>query len=242
MQRSRTSAPSATRAGLAVAIFAAVITVAIGGCAGSGSEPSAGSEKTSVNASADEDFEALVDSMRIRNQLVDRGSWFKNLDEAYPGSGVTGSQTEVVVVGNVVGASEGRAFVSIDNPAEGESDSLEVDWTDPSATWRTVHLRVKVKEVLGGQVPEVQEIQVGIVISGVETDTAVRALKRLGRVGLFLGRSPVFGYDNSVYWVVGDGALLAMPANGKYQLPFLDPVTDTGLLGEPRLSGAINTP
>jgi hypothetical protein len=227
------------RVGRAFATSIVMLATACAGCATSTPERSAGLGPVSV-VTARSDFEVLAESMRIRNRMADRGSWFRSLDEAYSDAGQKGAQTEVVVVGNVVDASEGRAFISFDNPAEGAADSSEVPWSDTNAMWRTVHLRVKVKEVVGGGPPDLKEIQVGLVISGVDPESAIRALKSLGRVGIFLGRSPVFSYDPALYWVVGDGALLALPTKGKYELPFLDPVTDIGLLDEPRLSQSIN--
>jgi hypothetical protein len=130
--------------------------------------------------------------------------------------------TDLVVIGSVVSAEEGRGW----KPSEDDAkvvDGIVVGFRDPGAWARMVHLDVEVDEVLGTRDPIPDRIHVGLTIGGnMDPDVVVRGLRALGRVALPLTRSnPVFAYDDDLYAIAEDGALLVRVLDsGRLELPF----------------------
>jgi hypothetical protein len=135
--------------------------------------------------------------------------------------------TVAVVTGRFLDLEPGRAFA-----VEGDApDGTEVAFESAAAQWRTMHARLRVDEVISGDVPGM-EITVGLVFWPKSTLDPIRQdLLDLGPVVVFLDRSAVFGYDPTVFGVVLDGGLVApIDATGGLSLPALEPVEAERLL------------
>jgi hypothetical protein len=139
--------------------------------------------------------------------------------------------TDLVVVGSVRSATEGRGW----RPAKDEARSPDgevVGFEDPTAWSRTVHLQVRVDEVLSSTKPAPREVEVGLAIGGsVDPDVVVRGLREMGQIVLPLTKSsPVFAYDPDLYGIAEDGALLVRVLDsGRLELPF-EPDSSADLL------------
>lgn len=127
--------------------------------------------------------------------------------------------TEAVVRGRITDVTKGQGFTIEGSDAPG---GTLTDFDDANAQWRTFHATVKVAEVISGTAPD--SITVGLAfgpdigIESVRTD-----LTAMPEVVLFLQRSPVFGYDETIYAVVSDGALIAqVDDKGVLTLPVLE--------------------
>jgi hypothetical protein len=130
--------------------------------------------------------------------------------------------TDLVVIGSVVSAEEGRGWKPSEDEAK-EVDGVVVGFHDPGAWARMLHLDVEVDEVLGTRDRIPDRIHVGLTIGGdIDPDVVVRGLRALGRVALPLTRSnPVFAYDDDLYAIAEDGALLVRVLDsGRLKLPF----------------------
>lgn len=180
----------------------------------------------------------VMTAMQTRLSHLDRAKWFTSLAEAWPteenkkerGSGAT----LAVVRGSIVSVEIGRAFGESTN----EIESPEVD-PDGPALWRTLHLELEIVEVLAGEVRDAKNVRVGLAIDGaVDASLMVEGLLAFGELVLFLGTSPVFAYDPDLYWIVGDGALVAEITTTEpvdYILIFLEPEAAAPLQSDERL-------
>lgn len=137
--------------------------------------------------------------------------------------------TEMVVVGRITRVEPGRGFVVDGADAPG---GRVVDFSDPTALWRTLHLTVSVTERLGTEPPP-PTITVGLAVDGgVNVGLMVEGLLTLGRVVMFLERSPVLAYDASLFAILEDGALLAtLDPDGRISLPAAPAEEAAELLG-----------
>jgi hypothetical protein len=105
-----------------------------------------------------------------------------------------------------------------------------------------IHLTLRLDSVVAGAPRKTENsLRIGLAVSGnTDIDTFAQDALSLDRVLVFLGRSPVFAYDDSLYSVIGDGALLAtVQPNGQYDFVFLDDVDATPLEADRALEGAI---
>ena len=133
--------------------------------------------------------------------------------------------TEAVVVGRVVRVEPGRGFTVEGDDAE---RGTETDFSDASARWRTVHAVVEVESVLSGD-GSLDTVVVGLVMDDLEL--AQEGLPALGRVVLFLDRSPVVDYDPALYGVAHDGRLIGeVDEEGQLSFPALSPEEEDELL------------
>ncbi len=129
---------------------------------------------------------------------------------------------EAVVVGEITDAAPGRSQVLF---GEDEPDLAMVEFENPRAIARTVHLTVAVDERIGPT--EVGDsVGVGLAIdANVDPELIMEGLETLGTVLLFLrDGGPVFEYDPSLYSImenggfiltVGPGGELAFPLSGR---------------------------
>ncbi len=143
-------------------------------------------------------------------------------------SSATAPATDLVVVGNVISVEQGRGYRAVkpgDDPARVLGDGFEVGFDDLAALWRTLHLKIRVTEVLTGDRARTGDIvTVGESINGsasTDADRAVRGFEALGRTIWFLeSGSPVYAYDRSIYAVLRSGGLLApVSEEGTIKLP-----------------------
>jgi len=237
-----------------VGIMVLVVSVTFLSCAASDGDTSglgtdASAEDSDEATAADsEAFDVLSSSMQARQESVMRSFWYRSLAEAFPSAkepNLPGETTKAVVVGNVVDVAPGKAFTSPDNPGEdGNPESIPIDFDDPSALWRTVHLTVRVNSVVDGDRQfGGTDITVGLVVDGSLGASAALdgAMAIPGRAVFFLTEdNPVFDYDPSVLAIVGDGALLAVEDRGNsYRLPFLSDNDAANLLGNDNVEKAL---
>ncbi|MDF2146875.1 hypothetical protein [Knoellia sp. p5-6-4] len=140
--------------------------------------------------------------------------------------------TVAVVTGRFLGLAPGRAFT-----VEGDDapDGTEIGFDGPDALWRTMHAKFAVDQIISGRVSG-QEVTVGLAFPAQsDLDPIRKDLLDLGPVALFLDRSPVFGYDATLYSVVLDGGLIApIDVMGGLSLPALAPSEAEKLLRESR--------
>lgn len=169
------------------------------------------------------------------------GRVFRTLEEALPNvrfrdrAGRLHQPTVLAVMGRISEAEPGVAF------RDEETGSEPLDFGNPSADWRTLHLQIDVEEVLGGAAPS-PPVVVGLAVSGGEDPEALaESLESLGDVFLLLAEAgPVFNYDRSLYRILGDGALLAtVSRDGRLHFPVLDPSDEAALVGELRTIGDV---
>lgn len=147
--------------------------------------------------------------------------------------------TDLAVVGPVVAVDEGYGFVPIERgvaPAgKVVGDGAEVAFHDPRALWRTLHLRVRVEEVLSGDAKPGQEIEVGMSLGDAKHVDAARfaqGMRDLGRAVWFLtDHSPAFAYDRKLFADLEDGSLITpIDADGRLSTPFADAGGGAGAL------------
>jgi len=127
--------------------------------------------------------------------------------------------TEAVVVGRVTDVRPGRAFTVPGGDAPG---GTLTDFDDRDAQWRTFHLTVDITETISGAV-KADPPTVGLAFGpSTQLETVRKDLTAMGEMVFFLNRTPVFGYDDTVYGTVADGALLApVDSSGRLSLPAL---------------------
>lgn len=175
------------------------------------------------------DREYLYDVVRSR---LDSVAWvpapYGSLDDLLGNvryrtdSPAAAAATDLDVVGNVISVEQGRGYRAAkpgDDPARVLGDGFEVGFEDPAALWRTLHLKIRVTEVLSGDGARPGDlVTVGESINGpasTDADRAVRGFEAVGRAVWFLeSGSPVYAYDRSVYAVSRSGGLLA-PVDGE---------------------------
>ena len=182
---------SAERSTLIATVLSFICTVAIlAGC--DPSEPEVGA----------------VEALRARHESASRIAAYLDLTELIGntkfqvGSQAPAALTVAVVRGRVTDVTEGRAFTVEGNDAP--SGTL-TDFDDSRALWRTFHATFDVAEVISGTANA--PVTVGLAVGPkVTVDTVRRDLVAMKEVVVFLERSPVFEYDNTILGVVSDGA------------------------------------
>lgn len=158
-----------------------------------------------------------------------------------PSSGPEFSFSDVVVRGDVTAVEKGAGFYT--PPHDAPSDT-RTDFDDRRSTWKTVHLTVRVVEVLAGEAPA--EISVGFKI---EPDTSVeeaRALVAVDDAVFLLSRDHVFfDYDPGLLGSNPDTIVTVAP-DGHLAIPALDGTDEQRTLGDtpdvPSLAAAAAQP
>ena len=137
--------------------------------------------------------------------------------------------TEAAVVGRITEVVRGRGFILPDGDAP---SSTPVDFEHPDALWRTVHATVEVEQTIGGLLPSA-DVVTGFAFGPRPSFAEIEAgLMSMGRVLLFLNRSPVFDYDARVLGTAADGELLGLvDAEGQISLPAASPAYQSLLDG-----------
>lgn len=202
-KRSRTKTVRSSAVALAVVCSVAMLA----GCAST--EPEVG----------------VVDALKARHAAAASITPYRDLTELMGNTTFqTGSKTptvltEAVILGNVTDVTEGKAFNVEGNDAPG---GTLTDFDDPKAQWRTFHLAVDVAEVISGTAAN--KITVGLAFGpNIDVESVRADMTSMKDVVLFLERSPVFGYDDAIYGVLSDGALIAQVDNqGTLTLPVLE--------------------
>ena len=193
---------------------------------------------TSSCSTGSDGAQGFVPGVQSRQDAAGRANPYENLSELLDNTRYTvGGRpphpaTVAVVTGRFLGLAPGRAFT-----VEGDDapDGTQIGFDSPDALWRTMHARFAVEQVISGSVSG-QEITVGLAFPAQsDLDPIRKDLLDLGPVALFLERSPVFGYDATLYSVVLDGGLIApIDAMGGLSLPALAPSEAEKLLRESR--------
>lgn len=203
-------------------VLAVVSLAAFVGACGKGSVEEAGS------------VDYVVDRMQARLEAATWGEpWYRTLDELLPNmkyrergkSEIRGS--DLMIVGEIVDVEAGYGF----KVTERDFDGKRVDFDDPGALWKTVHLKVAVAKHWGRSSPEL--VTVGFGIDGDDQLPQVRdGLRGLGMVALFLQeKTPHYSYDPSIYGIAKGGHMVAtVAADGALALPFLDDQEEAMLL------------
>src|SRR4051812_15317712 len=112
--------------------------------------------------------------------------------------GQRGDVSDSVVVGKISSVTHGFGYVLKDPPPSGEVAG-RVDYDDPAAQWRNLHVTIDASETLAG--PQMTTITIPWAVlgnsqSGEDAEAAARALKGLGRVVVFTNSVP----PNLVSW------------------------------------------
>jgi hypothetical protein len=124
---------------------------------------------------------------------------------------------DAVVVGDIIDVQPGVGFTSTEEDPNGTLTTFD----DSQADWRTVHLRVKVSEVLSGKL-EASEVTVGLGL-GADFRRTRQDLLDLPTTVFFLFHSPVYAYDNSLYALWRDGTTMTLVDNdGMLSMPGMD--------------------
>ncbi len=184
------------------------------------------------DVSSDQDID-LISVLKSRSEAASRVRPFDSISDVLANTRyrVAGQPprplTEAVVVGRFTDSTAGRGFsVTGEDAPAGD----EVDFEDPDALWRTVHASLEVEEVISGSL-ESSNTLVGLALNpDVPLDEVSADLKAMGRVVVFLHRTPVFAYDPSVYGILLDGGLLGTLAGDAIRLPILDDSEESALL------------
>jgi len=193
---------------------------------------------TSSCSTGSDGAQGLVPAAQSRQDAAGRANPYEDLSELLGNTQYTFGDrpphpaTVAVVTGRFIGLAPGRAFT-----VEGDEapDGTEIGFDSPDALWRTMHARFAVDQIISGSVSG-HEITVGLAFPAQsDLDPIRKDLLDLGPVVLFLDRSPVFGYDATLYSVVLDGGLIApIDAMGGLTLPAVAPSEEEKLLRESR--------
>lgn len=175
-------------------------------------------------ASADPEV-GVIDALKARHDGTASITPYRDLTELLDntkyqaGSKAPVVLTEAVVRGRVSDVTEGKAFTVEGADAPG---GTLTDFNDPKTQWRTFHATLDVAEVISGTANS--QITVGLAFGpDINVETVRKDLTTMKEVVMFLERSPVFGYDDTIYGVLGNGALIAqLDDQGTLTLPVLD--------------------
>jgi hypothetical protein len=132
----------------------------------------------------------------------------------YKRDGQAKTAADRVLNGKVVAVEPGRAFDDFDEGpgAEQTKDTprhQELDFDDPAADWRTVHLTVDVLEQIGHSSDTSETVRVGLAVGGSNIARLRKELTGARSYVFFLQRnSAVFAYDRTIYATARDGTLL----------------------------------
>lgn len=127
--------------------------------------------------------------------------------------------TDAVLVGEITSVAPGLGF-AIDG-ADAPSGT-PVDFDDPAALWRTVHVDVEIDEVLTGDLRVGSTITVGFAFGSMSSyEDVAEDLRAMPNVLLFVdGDSAMFDYDQNIFAVVEDGAMLGVVSGADESITF----------------------
>ena len=185
-------------------IVAWVLAVAVlaGGC---GDESVADEDSATATAVERPDRTHVADLVRSLNMGAYRNNDITHFEEVTRAPSDP-SRAVSIVLGTVVDVEKGTAqgpAQDEDNPEAGGP----LPFDTPDASSKSVHITVKVTEVLVGETAET--IRVGLALPGSAELEQVKAdLLALGTVVLPIYRSPVFDHDDGLYGIKRDGSLL----------------------------------
>ncbi|MGH9021569.1 MAG: hypothetical protein ACRDV9_00455 [Acidimicrobiia bacterium] len=151
---------------------------------------------------------------------------FPQIQYQPPGKSTAAPITDQVIVGRIAEVTRG-----VGRAPDG-GDGKQVDFDDPKAISKTVHLTIA-QEQTWPAASQRDNLEVGFAIGGKSDFEMTRAgLKALGRVVLFLHRgSPVFDYKENLLGIHWNGGMIAtISDNGALALPFLESPIDNQLL------------
>lgn len=145
------------------------------------------------------------------------------------------SASDVAVRGDVISVEKGFGFRTppVDAPAD-----LMTSFDDRRSTWKTIHLTVRVTQVLAGEASD--EIRVGLTIEG---DTSMSEAQELlavdDAVFLLNHRHPFYDYDASLLGSNPD-VIATIDSDGRLALPVLADADEQRLLaGTPDLPSLV---
>jgi hypothetical protein len=162
------------------------------------------SDDAAPSTGAAEARAAFVDVLAARSDSVG-GGVPRTLEEHLPNVALQPPSGEpvplpiLVVIGEVTDVQPGRAFR--DAPPNSGESATEVDFDDPTASSRTLHLEVRVDDA---------PVRVGVPISGAaDPRVLIDGAKALGRVVLLLDRTTqAYPYDASLLRMIAEGRYL----------------------------------
>jgi hypothetical protein len=214
--------------------------LALAGCGSSASDDRRSSAANAAERVRETQPAYLFEHLHARTALSSERR-FDNLEDLLPNKGVDrgDGQRAVVdraVIGPVQDVSKGAGFRTPDF----DSDEVvqQLDFDDPAAQWKTIHLRVADYRDLSGT-KDSGPVQVGIAV-GPDADFAkIKSDLLNGRFVFFLVRSPVFAYDDARLGIVADGAMLTLVTDGRLTLPAVNPAEADALLEGTRTEEAL---
>lgn len=143
--------------------------------------------------------------------------------------GSRASLSNRVIVGSITDVERGVGFRATGEDGQG---SEMLDFDDPTAMWKTIHLTVEVSKLLAGESSK-NPIMVGISLSGGnDFDTIAKALLATDSVVLALEEgSPVFEYDSEVQAIVWDATTMVSVYGNSLDAPALEGEDEKEFLG-----------
>lgn len=207
----RTRGSRSGQRALHVGVAAATASLLLGAC---GSGPTSGEAFASIRSGND---------IASRERVYD--SWTDLLAMSRTGKPLQDA-VAATIVGEVAGVQEGRSFLwELDD--EGEEKRVETTFGADNAMVSTYHLAVNVSAVIGTDIDTIQrggKVTVGIAVDpDVSLGEVTKDFGDIKRAVFFLQQSPVFDYEDRLYAIVEDGALMAVPdKNGNLSFPLLD--------------------
>jgi hypothetical protein len=167
------------------------------------------------------DGPSLLHSLEHRSEAISRDRSYRSIDEA-------ASTSDRVVVGRVVGVTEGVGM-NWEIDELGEEKRLLVEYGAPDALVNSIHLTLEVDDVLAesgsGLADGPREIVVGLIVNDpVDVASAQRELEDLGSLVLLLVEdSDVFDYAPEVWAVLEDGGFMGqLGPDGRVVFPVLE--------------------
>lgn len=194
---------------------------------------------------AHDEHHYLFEYIQARTEAMSGQRTFDTVSDLLPNTKYTigGQQrplTERVVVGVVSDVTRGFGFLS--SATTGDNPPEQVQFDDPMAQWKTIHLQVSAERELGGEREgkSPTTAPVGLAVGQDADFEALKADLMSGKFVFFLERSPVFFYEPQRLAIVEDGALLIPVNQGRLTLPALSDDTEQELLaGTPTLAQLI---
>jgi len=138
-----------------------------------------------------------------------------------PSYGEEFSFSDVAVRGDITAVEEGVGFYTPPYDAPGD---LQTDFDDRRSTWKTLHLTVRVAEVLAGEAPG--EVRVGFKVDADMSIEEARDLRVVDDAVFLLSRDHVFfDYDPALLGSNAD-AIATIAADGELAPPVLGSADD----------------
>jgi hypothetical protein len=187
-----------------------VVAWALSACGSS----SIGQASSSAAPDSRDDQADLIEVMIARESIVSRAGGLTVDDLFATSGGVDSFRAEVVEV------MAGKAYndVLTDDP-----HAEEAPFDDGAADWRTLHVRVRVLEVFGGDETPNSEVTLGLAFGGdLSIELVSGGLLSMEEIVVFTAPDgDVFSYDRTVQAVLNDGAFLSPVDGGTVPFPVL---------------------